>query len=253
MTNHLTIKLSDFEGPLDLLLHLIKKSELDIFDLPIKDITDQYLSFIHQQQDMQLDISSDYLVMAATLLQIKSSELLPQEALEEVTFEEDFLDTKEELMLQLLTYKQFQQASDLFKSREIMNKQSFSRLPMVPSEEIGNDMKLLVQESDISDLQSAFKKLVQRKKRKQPLSKRVITEKYTIAMAITQINHIFAKHQKGDLIKFDDVFDGMSDREPMVTIFLALLEMAKESYLSFHQTDIQSEIFIEIRNQKPNE
>ena len=108
VTQRLTIKLSEFEGPLDLLLHLIKKAELDIFDLPIAVITEQYLSFIQKQQSMQLDVASEYLVMAATLVQIKSSDLLPNDTIEVNDIEVDFLDPKETLMLQLLTYKQFQ-------------------------------------------------------------------------------------------------------------------------------------------------
>ena len=118
VASSLTIKLSDFEGPMDLLLHLIKKSELDIFDLPIATITAQYLAFIHAQQEMQLDVASEYLVMAATLVQIKSADLLPQETYDDPLIEADYIDPRDELMQQLLTYKQFQVASAQLRERE---------------------------------------------------------------------------------------------------------------------------------------
>ena len=92
--NGLTIKLSDFEGPIDLLLHLIKKSEMNIFDLQIADITSQYLDFIHAQQAMQLDVASEYLVMAATLVKIKSADLLPEEEPDDYAVDEEYADPR---------------------------------------------------------------------------------------------------------------------------------------------------------------
>ncbi|GMA68070.1 hypothetical protein GCM10025884_16970 [Leuconostoc gelidum subsp. gelidum] len=164
-THSLTIKLSDFEGPLDLLLHLIKKSEMDIFDLQIAKITEQYLVFIHEQKKMQLDVASEYLVMAATLVQIKSADLLPQETFEENFVEESYFDPREELMAQLLTYKQFQVASDQLREREKQHQQSFARLPLLPPNDIKLETKL-APGLGLIDLQTAFAHLLKKKSNK---------------------------------------------------------------------------------------
>ena len=164
-THSLTIKLSDFEGPLDLLLHLIKQSEMDIFDLQIAKITEQYLVFIHEQKKMQLDVASEYLVMAATLVQIKSADLLPQEIFEEHFVEESYFDPREELMVQLLTYKQFQVASDQLREREKQHQQSFARLPLLPPIDVELETKL-APGLGLVDLQTAFAHLLKKRKAK---------------------------------------------------------------------------------------
>ncbi|MBZ6001137.1 MAG: segregation/condensation protein A [Leuconostoc gelidum] len=251
-THSLTIKLSDFEGPLDLLLHLIKQSEMDIFDLQIAKITEQYLVFIHEQKKMQLDVASEYLVMAATLVQIKSADLLPQETFEENFVEESYFDPREELMAQLLTYKQFQVASDQLREREKQHQQSFARLPLLPP----NDVKLetkLAPGLELIDLQTAFAHLLKKKKQQKPISRRVISEKYTMAIAIKNIRQRFLAQKIGDMMTFDSLFDHVYDREPLVMTFLALLEMAKEDKVSLHQEDAQSEIFLKIEKLDDNE
>ena len=117
--NELTLILPDFEGPLDLLLHLIKELKVDIFDIPITEVTFQYLRYLDTMQEMKLDIAGDYLLMAATLLEIKSRMLLPKK---EVTFEEEFYeegeDPRESLIQQLVEYKQFQEAAKALKTME---------------------------------------------------------------------------------------------------------------------------------------
>jgi len=248
----LTIKLSEFEGPLDLLLHLIKKSEMDIFDLPIATITEQYLAFIHHQQDMQLDVASEYLVMAATLVQIKSTDLLPEEEFEDELIVEDFVDPREELMLQLLTYKQFQVASEALKTRQHPEQQSFGRLPMTIPSDAGPET-FLAPGLGLVDLQVAFSHLLSKRRRQQPISRRVVSEKYTMADAMNNIKKHFAALQVGDVVNFELLFDGVYEREPLVMTFLALLEMAKSDQILLHQDDTDSEIFLEIEKIGNNE
>lgn len=245
VTHSLTIKLSDFEGPLDLLLHLIKKSELDIFDLPIATITGQYLAFIQAQQDMQLDVASEYLVMATTLVQIKSADLLPQETFDDVLVAEDFIDPRDALMQQLLTYKQFQAASEQLREREQTDQQSFARLPMLVPEDF-EPANTLAPGLGLVDLQVAFAKLLRKKRQHTPISRRVVREKFTMAQAVENILQRFAMHQVGDMLTFESLFDQLHDREPLVMTFIALLEMAKEDKITLHQADAQSEIFLEI-------
>lgn len=251
-TNSLTIKLSEFEGPLDLLLHLIKKSEMDILNLPIATITEQYLSFIHEQQNMQLDVASEYLVMAATLVQIKSADLLPQETFDDELLDDEFFDPREELMLQLLTYKQFQVASDALRGREIQNQQSFSRLPMLAPPDIISETKLAPGLALI-DLQEAFAHLLRKKRQQRPISRRVVSEKYTLSQAINNIKRHCALYQVGDSIPFESLFDHVYDREPIVMTFLAVLEMAKEDKIVLYQTHKYAEIFLEIKKLDENE
>ena len=251
-THSLTIKLSDFEGPLDLLLHLIKQSEMDIFDLQIAKITEQYLVFIHEQKKMQLDVASEYLVMAATLVQIKSADLLPQEIFEENFVEESYFDPREELMVQLLTYKQFQVASDQLREREKQHQQSFARLPLLPPIDVELETKL-APGLGLVDLQTAFAHLLKKRKQQKPISRRVISEKYTMTTAIKNIRQRFSTQQIGDMVTFDSLFDNVYDREPLVMTFLALLEMAKEDKVSLHQEDAQSEIFLKIEKLDDNE
>lgn len=253
VTQRLTIKLSEFEGPLDLLLHLIKKAELDIFDLPIAVITEQYLSFIQKQQSMQLDVASEYLVMAATLVQIKSSDLLPNDTIEVDDIEVDFLDPKETLMLQLLTYKQFQVASESLRERENTNQQSFSRLPSLSPEFNQMALKPLAPGLELIDLQVAFEHLLRKKRQQQPISRRVVSEKFTLTMAFDYIAQQLQGQPRGAVIAFDDLFENMADKEAMVMIFLALLEMAKETKISFHQADASADIFLEIETLSDDE
>lgn len=248
----LTIKLNEFEGPLDLLLHLIKQSEMDIFDLPIAKITEQYLVFIHEQQNMQLDVASEYLVMAATLVQIKSADLLPQETVEDDFIEESYFDPREELMLQLLTYKQFQAASGKLRERENQHQQSFARLPMLVPADVKLETKL-APGLGLIDLQTAFAHLLSKKRQQTPISRRVISEKYTMTTAINNIRQRFMTQKVGDVVTFESLFDDLYDREPLVMTFLALLEMAKEDKVTMHQASVQSEIFLKIEKLDDNE
>ncbi|MEJ1324074.1 segregation/condensation protein A [Latilactobacillus sakei] len=118
MTEQLTLILTDFEGPLDLLLHLINQTKIDIYDIPIAEITTQYLDYLHQMQELKLDIAGDYLVMAATLMKIKSKLLLPAPPAMAETLEEDYVDPRQELVDQLLAYQAFQKIATVLQERE---------------------------------------------------------------------------------------------------------------------------------------
>src|SRR4051812_323235 len=133
------IKIDAFEGPMDLLLHLINRLEIDIYDIPMAEITDQYLSYIHTMQHLELDIASEYLVMAATLLAIKSKMLLPKHEDESNLDENDEsfdLDPRDELVEKLLEYKKYKQAALEFKTLEEERSLMFTKPPMDLSEYI---------------------------------------------------------------------------------------------------------------------
>ena len=133
MTDILQIKLSDFEGPLDLLLHLIRQSKINIYDIPIAQITQQYLDYLHQMQSLQLDIAGDYLIMAATLMRIKSDLLLPRPPVvsEEPAAETTLKDPRSELVAQLLTYETFKTIAQMLGAQAKTRQEFIGKDPSV--------------------------------------------------------------------------------------------------------------------------
>lgn len=166
--NSYSVKVDAFEGPLDLLLHLINQEELDIYDIPVARITDQYLHYIHTMNDLELDIASEYLVMAATLLAIKSKMLLPKESTElfedEWSMEEDD-DPRDELMYQLIEYRKYKEAAETLKDKE----QERSLIHTKPPEDLDpyiteqERRDLAIQGVSLFDMLSAYQKLMKRK------------------------------------------------------------------------------------------
>ncbi|MBS9338097.1 segregation/condensation protein A [Fructobacillus sp. M2-14] len=244
----LTIKITDFEGPLDLLLHLIKKHEMDILALPIAEVTEQYLSFIKEQQAMQLDVAAEYLVMAAKLIRIKSNDLLPQPEVEEELDDEEGLDPKEELINRLLVYQRFQQATEFFDDRQEVGMQSFGRPALV--DETPADEKHLVLAPGLSliDLQLAFDNVVARQKDLVPKTRQVHSESYTIGDGIKNIKSKLAVLPAEESMTFTALFDGVFGAERLVMTFLGLLEMAKSKELAIWQPSLSDEILIKAVN-----
>lgn len=220
---------------------------MDILDLPIAEITIQYLAFIKQQEAMALDVASEYLVMAATLLRIKSADLLPPE-IEDTTvdiIDEESIDTKEALMLQLLTYQQFQIAAKTLEYREYAEKQSFTREPaLVPSDLSPNTA--LSPGLTLIDLQLAFSQILLRKQRENPISRSIVRERYSLNDAMASVTTKMSQLSSGERLSFKSFFVDLSDREILVMNFFALLELVKESRLILHQEMPTAEIFIEI-------
>lgn len=126
------VKLEKFEGPLDLLLHLINHYEIDIYDIPVAQITQQYMDYIHTMQHLELNIASEYLVMASTLLAIKSQMLLPKQEFEEEEMDEAYMeDPREELMQRLIEYRKYKEAAEALKEKEAKEQQVYTRSPVV--------------------------------------------------------------------------------------------------------------------------
>src|SRR5690625_1269830 len=135
MKNEYYVKLDAFEGPLDLLLHLIRKHEIDIYNIPVAEITKQYTDYIEKMKYLELNIASEYLVMAATLLALKSQMLLPNQTIEEEMEDSYMDDPREELVQRLLSYKKYKEIAKTLKNREYENEQSYMRLPINLSDE----------------------------------------------------------------------------------------------------------------------
>ena len=237
-----SIKLDSFEGPLDLLLHLIDKAEVDIYDIPIAEITEQYLATIDTMQQLQLDVASEFVVMAATLLSIKSKMLLPKK--EEQVFQPLFdmdveeADPRDELVQRLLEYKRYKLLAEQLREMEIGRNQVFTR----PAEDLTpyiREEEHTIKDVTIYDLINALEKLVTRVKTKEPIAK-VSRDEVSIKDRMQEIRQML--RVGGGMIRFFQLFTPHSTRTEIVTTFLALLELMKAK----HITCIQNQLFQDI-------
>ncbi|MDD5440178.1 MAG: segregation/condensation protein A [Candidatus Omnitrophica bacterium] len=232
------VSLPIFEGPLDLLLYLIKKEELDIYDIPISKITSQYLEYIELMKLLDLNIAGEFLVMAATLMHIKSKMLLPpEENPEEDTVEED---PRAELVRRLIEYKKFKEAAGALSELEKRQKDVFPRrLDVETLEAMGGDDGF---EANIFDLITAFVKVVK------DFSKddfhRVVKDEFTVSQKIHDLYHMLVETP---VICFTELFRKAKNRLEAITIFLALLELIRLNEVKVLQKNDFGEIEI-VRN-----
>ena len=232
-----TVKLDIFEGPLDLLLYLIRKNEVDIYDIPIALITEQYLEYLDLMTVLNLDIAGDFLVMAATLAKIKSKMLLPPSVDSEEGEEED--DPRAELMEHLLEYQQYKEVADRLKNRELLEKDIFTRIQI--EEHIPElDKNSAVIEASLFDLVDALKKVIERKDLPGNLME-VAVEKISVRDKIDEILSTMKENQQ---IIFQSLFDGLSTKYEIVVAFLALLELIRLRAIKVFQVHPHGEIRI---------
>ncbi|MBO5375867.1 MAG: segregation/condensation protein A [Bacilli bacterium] len=234
----ITLKIDDFEGPLDLLLHLIKEKKMDIFNLKLEVIIDEYLSFIEKMEEMNLDIASSYLVMASELLEIKSRLLLPRQ--EKIEEEEE--DPKERLINRLIEYQRYKDLTSDFKNLEQERKQIYTRLPENLKEYAS--VQEVISNSDVTldDLLKAFQKFLERKKLEEPLNTKVTKKEITVEERRVSIKRILKEKGK---VNFLDLFE-VYNKEYVVVTFLAILEMAKKRELKITQENRYGEIICEV-------
>jgi len=231
-------KSNEFEGPLDLLLHLIKKENIDIFDISIKKITKQYMDYINQMKTMNLDISSEYLVMAAELIELKSKLLLPNKT-EEI--EEEIEEEKNDLINKLIEYEKYKNMTNTFKELESIRKEIYTResnelLQYTNNSNINYDI-------DLNDLVKAFQKFLQNRELSKPLNTRITKKEYSVNIRCNEIRN---KLKNRKHVKFEELFDIIS-KEYVVVTFLAILSMAKKQEISINQTNNFNEIIIEAK------
>jgi segregation and condensation protein A len=234
----LAVKLQSFEGPLDLLLHLIKENKIDIFNIPIFEITDQYLEHIRHMKELDLNVSGEFLVMAATLLFIKSKMLLPPDTVEEE--EDEGLDPRDELVQKLLEYQSFKEAARelgfLAKERSKVYTRQISDI----KEYIGAD-QLDESEftSDLYDLIQAFAKLL--KEPKEEVFHEVIEEEISIEEKMLEIKDVI---EHSGTVSFNNLFKGKKTRNLLIATFFAILELTKRKYVRIKQDGTFGEILI---------
>lgn len=232
------VKLEIFEGPLDLLLYLIKKEELNIRDIPIAKITGQYLQYLDLMRMLDLNIAGEFLVMAATLMHIKSKLLLPPE---ETPAEEEEEDPRAELVRKLLEYKRFKEAAGRLQDMETRQKEIFSR---PSSKELIDDSAEddLYFEANIFDLLTAFSKVL--KEVPKQAFYEVVKDEVTVSEKIHEIFHLLVKRS---VIYFLELFNKAKSRLEIVATFLALLELIRMKEVLVRQDKVFGDIKI-IRN-----
>ncbi|EST11689.1 segregation/condensation protein A [Sporolactobacillus laevolacticus] len=242
------VKIDAFEGPLDLLLHLIKKLEIDIYDIPVAEITDQYLDFIHHMQKIELNIASEYLLMAATLIAMKSRMLLPKPELDDEDGDEPYEDpemAREALMQQLIDYRQFKEAAETLKINEGERMQLFAKTPSDLSSFENNDLTSIPVSgrATVHDMLRAFQRLMLKKKLEQPLSTKIDRQILPIGH---QMNKVMNELKRADHpLSFQSIFS-YPDRTHFIVTFLALLELMKMNAVICRQSDNFDDILINL-------
>ena len=230
--------IGDFEGPLDLLLHLIKKSKMEIFDIEISEITNQYLNYIKSMTDMNLDIASEYLVMASELIEMKSKKLLPKS--EEKEEDEEVEDPEVVLKRRLVEYQKYKESTNLFRDLEKNRSSYYTKAPeslkKYSLEKLENDGSV-----DVYDLLDAFQKLLERQEFSKPKNTKIARKELSVKERIVKIRDILKVNKR---VNFVELFDDFSKPYVVVT-FLSVLEMVKSREINIKQDNNFSDIYIE--------
>jgi segregation and condensation protein A len=212
------VRLRVFEGPLDLLLHLIRKHEVDIYDIPIALITQQYLDYLDLMQELDLDVAGEFLVMAATLIHIKSRTLLPRPDPSQEDAEED---PREELIRRLLEHQKFKAAAELLHEREIQRGAQWARPDGRVTEIVGEAPEPEI-EVDLFSLMAAFRQVLERARHRP----HVLLPPEQVSIE-TRIEQLMARLSETEACGFEELFVDVETRAGMIVTFLALLEMIR--------------------------
>lgn len=230
------IKLDIFEGPLDLLLYLVKKDHLNIYDIPIAKITKQYIQYLELMRLLDLNIAGEFLVMAATLMQIKSKMLLPAQENEAVPEEED---PRQELVRRLLEYEKFKQIACEFRQMETSQKEVFKRPKPENKSEIIPGKNEIYFEASIFDLITAFSRALENVPKE--LFYEVIKDEFTIDQKIHDILHLLLKASS---LSLSELFKQAKNKFEIIVIFLAILELVRLKEILARQRGLFDEIEI---------
>ncbi len=244
-----SVKLDAFEGPLDLLLHLIKRMEIDIYDIPVSKITDQYLLYIQTMNELELDVASEYLVMAATLIAIKSKMLLPNPVIEDENDEhyEPEIDPLEELVQQLIEYKRYKEVAQDLQGLESERMLIFTKAPDDLSEFIP-DLPPVPQNDGASvyDMLAAFQKLLRRQKLQKPLQTRIARQDVSVDKRMDEVIDIL--RQSRERVLFTSLFSSRY-KDHLIVTFLAILELMKMNKIYVEQENNLDDIIIQLKEE----
>lgn len=240
------VKLETFEGPLELLLHLIEKNKVNIYDIPIVTITEQYIEYIRSMEQEDMNVMSEFLVMAATLLNIKAKMLLPKEVKEE----EEYFDPRLELVERLIEYKKYKYAAIELKDMQISAQQAYYKAETIPEEVLQYkediDPKEVVGDLTLAKLNAIFKEVMKRKVDKiDPVrSKFGKIEKEKISVE-DKMNNIAQRIEGLNGIKFRTLLESQSSKLEVVVTFLAILELMKVGKIVIRQKELFDDIVID--------
>lgn len=236
-TKKYAIRIDNFEGPLDLLCHLIDKNKMNIYEINLSEITDQYIDYLKEQEQLNLEIASEFLVMASTLLYLKSKNLLPKQEEEEEL-------TEEELIHRIIEYKKFKEISKVLKKNYL----DFCGRYFKIQEEIELPKQKLEKDYENNLIPEIYKKLVERNRVKlnrnaKNIEKIAITDNYTVASKVKEMFKVLVKQKK---FVFNKMFSvSKHDRQEVVTAFSGLLELSRRSKVETTQEEIFGNITVE--------
>jgi len=231
------VKLEIFEGPLDLLLYLIKKDEIDIYDVSIGRITKQYLDYIDTFKMLNIEVASEFIVMAANLMYIKSRELLPQTQ-QPPEDDADEEDPRWELIRQLVEYKKFKDAAMFLGTQEVKADEFFATTPELP--DLSAPPPDVVGQVGIFDLIQAFQKVLKRFENSTDI-REIVSDRFTVA---DKIEHLLETIVIGSRVRFDSLFSSAASRVEVIVTFLAMLELMKLNHLMVEQEKMLGDIVV---------
>lgn len=235
------VTIKDFEGPLDLLLHLVKETKMDIYEIDTNIIIEEYLKYIESMQDLNIDIASEFLVMAAELIHLKSKMLLNIKEETEET-DEYTITSEEDLKNKIIEYEKFKNMSEVFKSLEATRNEVYTKVPenlqKITDTNIVNDGSITIQ-----DLMDAFLAYQNRLKFSKPLNTRITKKELSVSDRKNKIRNILSTKKK---VEFTELFEDFS-KDYIVVTFLAILDMSKNSEILLTQTNNFDKIMIEKR------
>lgn len=233
------ITIDNFEGPMDLLLHLIKIEDIDIVDISIEKITKQYLDYIEAMENMNLDIASEYLVMAASLIEMKSSILLPKKEIESDDYEED---PRENLINRLIEYKRYKEVTSEFKELEEERQKIYTKVCENMSQYRNSD-EIDLGDITLDNLMEAFANFLKRKELEKPLNTKITKKEYSVSKRSYEIKNILIKKKK---VEFGELFSEYR-KDYIVVTFLSILNLAKRQELEIKQEDNFNKIYLSLK------
>lgn len=236
----MNLKIEDFEGPLDLLLHLVRQSKMDIYKVNISNIIEQYLEFINSIDKFNIDLSSEYLVMASELVRLKSRMLISKYDNEDEEETEFNINSEEDLRNRLIEYEKYKNMTETFKLLEENRQDYYTKIPESLSEYKDND-KIINSDVSVEDLINAFLEMQKRVNFKKPVMTKITKKEFSIKERIIEIRSILNERKK---IEFSELFDILT-KENLVVTLLSLLDMSKNNELLLSQEKTFSTIMIE--------
>ena len=237
-TKKYAIKIENFEGPLDLLCHLIEKNKMDIYDIHLNEITDQYIQYLNQMEKMNLEIASEFVVMASTLLYLKSKNLLPKQEVEEEEL------TEEELIRRIIEYKKFKEISKVLKQNYIQNGNRYYK----NQENIELPKQKLEKDYDNTIIPNIYSELIERNRVKinqnaKNIEKIALVENYTVASKVKEMFKVLVKQKR---FVFNKLFSlNKHNKQEVVTAFSGLLEMSRRKKVETTQEELFGDITVE--------